>query len=109
MATETNLSIPRGSKVTLNFSKTPAGVLPGSTIKFTVARRANSATKVIGPKDCTVTSAPNGTYTCVLDADDTDITPSVYLWDTRCVDSGAETLLGYGLFEVTAIAQLPTA
>lgn len=105
MATETNISIPRGSKATLNFTLS-SGVLPGSDIRFTVSRAPNSATKMVAPKTCTVTSTTE--YNSALSATETDLTPAVYYWDSRCVDSGSETLLGYGLFEITAIAQLPT-
>ena len=106
MALTKNLAVPRGSKVTLNFSNTPAGALPGNTIKFTVARAPNSATKIIPAKAC---SAPNsdGKYNCSLSSSDTDVTPGKYFWDTRIVDAGNETLLASGLFVVTGIAQLP--
>lgn len=106
MAETTNIAIPRGSKYTLLFRNTPAGVLPGSTIKFTVSRNPDSATKLIGPKDC---SAPNGSgeYICVLTSEDTDISHGKYFWDTRIVDEGNETLLASGLFVITPIAQLP--
>lgn len=106
MAETTNIAIPRGSKYTLLFRNTPAGVLPGSTIKFTVSRNPDSATKLIGPKAC---SAPNGSgeYTCALTSEDTDIPHGKYFWDTRIDEAGNETLLGSGLFVITGIAQLP--
>lgn len=106
MAITTNIVIPRGSKVTLRFFNTPAGALPSSTIKFTVSRNPDSATKLIAPKAC---SAPNlsGEYTCELSASETNLAKGKYFWDTRVDEAGNETLLGSGLFVITGIAQLP--
>lgn len=108
MALTKNLAVPRGSKVTLNFSNTPAGTLPGTMIKFTVSRAPNSATKIIPKKAC---SAPDsdGKYNCSLSSSDTNVTPGKYFWDTRIDEAGNETLLGSGLFVITGIAQLPEA
>lgn len=108
MATKTNIAIPRGSSVRLNFSNAPAGALPGSTVKFTVSRKANSSTKIISTKSCS-TPDGNGAFYLDLTASDTNVDPGEYFWDTRVTTSGVETLLGYGLFTVTPIAQLPTA
>lgn len=105
MAETTNFSIPRGSRVTLNFVLTPAGPLSG-TMKFTLARRANSATKIVSPK--TITGNATG-GTCVLTSAETNVAPAEYFWDARIVDSGSETLLGSGVCTITPIAALPTA
>ena len=105
MAETTNISIPRASRVTLNFVLTPAGPLSG-VMKFTMARRANSATKIISPK--TITGNATG-GSCVLMSTETDVTPAEYSWDARIIDSGSETLLGSGVCTITPIAALPTA
>lgn len=106
MALSKNIAIPRGSHVTLNFSNVPAGELPGDEVKFTVSRGPNSTVKIIGPKDCT-TPNEQGVYRCTLTASDTDKTPGKYFWDTRINTEGSETLLAYGVFVITPIAQLP--
>lgn len=108
MAIKTNIAVPRGSSIRIYFSNTPAGALPGNTIKFTVARKANSSTKIIPTKSCS-TPDSDGKYHCDLSASDTNVEPGEYFWDTRSVTSGAETLLGYGIFTVLPIAQLPSA
>ena len=108
MAIKTNIAVPRGSSVRLTFSNKPAGELPGSTTKFTVARAANSSTKIIPSKSCS-TPTSDGVYHVDLSASDTNVAPGEYFWDTRVVTSGAETLLGYGVFTVLPIAQLPSA
>lgn len=106
MAIRTNISVPRGSSIRLNFYNKPPGALPGSTIKFTVSRAPNSSTKIIATKAC-ATPDEDGEYHCDLTATETNVTPGEYFWDTRLVDSGAETLLGSGIFTITPIAQLP--
>ena len=108
MAETKNISIPRGSKVTLNFPNVGAEELPGVTMHFTVARAPNSLVKIIGPKTCTVPDE-DGSFSCDLSAEETNVTPGKYFYDVRCVVEGAETLLASGICVITGIAELPEA
>ena len=99
---ETNITVPRANRVTLNFVLTPAAALPANT-RFTVSRRPDSATKLIAPKAVT-SASPGGSVT--LTAVETDLPAGTYAWDAKATDS-PETTVGRGKFTITATSYDP--
>lgn len=100
--TRTDLVYYRGDHVPLRF--VPTAPLPGTAVVFTVAARPDSRTKIVPTRACTLV---DGAYETAITSAELDVTPGRYFWDARLTDAGSETLLGSGVFEILACAQLP--
>jgi hypothetical protein len=113
MARTTPLTIYRGEDITLNFTQyttdtgSTAEDITGWTLSFTVAREANSTTKLL-TKSCSLVVAASGTFRATVDDTDTDsIAPGRYYWDVWRTDAGFERLLGSGSFNILGNARIP--
>lgn len=98
----TDLSVYRGDHVPLRF--VPDATLPGSDVRFTVAARPDSRTKIVETRACDLV---DGAYETAITSAEMNVTPGRFFWDARLTDAGSETLLGSGVFEILACAQLP--
>ena len=108
MAIETAILVYRGEQAVLNFAMDPSHTpISGWTLMFTVARRANSTLKLIGPVACTILNATTGTYRVTLTEEQTDLSPADYFWDVWRTDEGFEQVLGLGTFTISADARVP--
>lgn len=108
MATTSSISISRGEKTTLNFTVTDSPVpdISGWTIKFTVAKAANSPSKLLSI-DGQVTVGPEGKFSVTIPGSQANIKPGVYYFDVWRMDADHEKILALGPFTVTGVARLP--
>lgn len=107
-AEDQEIEVFYGEEVLLTFTHA-AGGMTGKTIRFTVARKRHSSTKMIGPVAAVVVN--DTTYTVSLDADDTDVQPTKdlnpYFWDAWIIDAENERVIACGDFIVKGSARLP--
>jgi hypothetical protein len=106
MAVTETITIYRGEKVSLNLTMTPVESIAGWTIVFTVARKANSPTKLI-TQPASVVDGTAGTFTLALTEEQTDLAPGTYLFDVWRTDGGFEQVLAIGPFVVAPVARVP--
>jgi hypothetical protein len=106
MAVTETITVYRGEQVSLNFSMVPAASIVGWTIVFTVARKANSPSKLITQVATAVDSA-TGTFTLALTEEQTDLTPGTYSFDVWRTDEGYEQVIAIGPFVVSPAARVP--
>lgn len=109
MATETAISMFRGEDKPITFTVTPAEDITGWSLTFTVARRADSTTKLL-TKSCTLVTPASGIFKATLvPADTAGIAPGAYFWDVTRTNTGSVTVVGYGAFSILGGARLPPA
>lgn len=106
MAVEQTITVYRGEQVTLNFTMTPVVDISGWTLPFTIAKKANSSTKLVS-KNGVIISGINGTLYVTLTEEDLDISPGTYYFDLWRNDEGYEQVLALGSFIVAPVARLP--
>jgi hypothetical protein len=106
--TEQTITIYRGEAPVLNFTLAPVVDISGWTLKFTVAKKSNSVTKMCSATP-TILSGPAGTFRATLTAAQTDIAPGAYFFDVWRLDAGFEEVLASGEVVVVGVARIPTA
>lgn len=107
MATEQTITVFRGEQAALNFTMMPVVNITGWTLAFTVAKKANSETKMIAPMVAVVQSGPAGTFRVTLTEELLDLIPATYFYDVWRTDEGFEQPLAYGPFTVSPMARVP--
>lgn len=105
MATTQSITVYRGERATLDFTMSPVEDIAGWHIHFTVAKKENSTTKLIGPVEATI--LVSGQFRVSLDEEDLDLTPGSYAYDVWRTDEGFEEVLALGSFVVTGNARVP--
>lgn len=105
MAFEDEITIFRGTAVTVKFAMEPVEDITGWTIEFTV-EGSPRLPKFI-QKGASVTSGPGGLFEVTLTAVETDLTPGAYQYDAFRTDSGSQRALAVGTFVVRDVARLP--
>ena len=108
--TEQTITVYRGEAPVLNFTMdpVPAGGIAGWALVFTVAKKANSATKLITAVP-SIISGPLGTMRVVSTAAMLDLSPGTYFFDVWRMDAGFEEVLASGPFVIEGDARLPLA
>ena len=108
MATEQTVTIYRGEEIVLNFTMAPNANIAGWTLLFTVAKTANSPTKLITQAATITNPSTDGKFSVSLDADQSkDIKPGTYYFDVWRTDAEQERVLALGPFVIAAVARLP--
>jgi hypothetical protein len=107
MAVTETISVYRGEQVTLTFQMTPVENVTGWTIHFTVAKKANAASKLIGPLLATTSGLASGQFRVQLTEEVLDKTPGTYFFDAWRTDEGQEQVLALGPFIIGGNARVP--
>lgn len=107
--TEQTITIYRGEAPVLNFTMSPVpdGGIAGWTLEFTVAKKANSVTKMLSATP-TIVSGVAGTFKATLTSTQTDIAPGAYWFDVWRTDAGLEEVIAAGEFVIVGVARIPT-
>ena|SRR5215510_4169928 len=103
-----DITVYRGSDLTLDFTNTSGEDITGWTIVLTVARAAGSTVKAIASVTATVISGELGMYRFFVPAAQTDIRPADYLYDVWRTDAGEAMLLAMGTMTLSGVPRLPT-
>lgn len=107
-----DITMYKGAEMQFNFTlqaPLPPGGIGGWTILFTVAKKANSASKLIS-RAATVTDPTLCIFQVALDADDTDeLKPATYFYDVWRTDADEEQVMSIGNFVLLPVARLPPA
>jgi hypothetical protein len=106
VAVTQTLTVYRGEQAAINFTMAPVEDITGWSLKFTVAKKANSATKLISVTPV-ILSGPAGTFRVTLTEENLDLNPATYFFDVWRVDEGFEQVLAIGSFVVSATARVP--
>ena len=109
MATEQTITVYQGEQALLNFTMAPVVDISAWTLMFTVATKAGSVTKKIGPLAMTILSGPSGTFKISLTAAQLGLPLGTYYYDVWRTDVGFEQVLALGAFTVAGTARLPPA
>lgn len=82
---------------TVTFQMTDGTNVTGWTIKWVLTDEEDNVllTKTVG-SGLTLTTPASGLFTLSLTADDTDLTPGVYFWETKRTDDNLEETLATG-------------
>lgn len=105
MAVSQTIRVYRGEQANLRFTMSPFEDITGWTLHFTVAKKANTATKLLGPLACTFLNS--GQFAVYLTEEDLDQAPGSYFYDVWRTDEGQEQVLALGAFEIVANARVP--
>ena len=105
MAVTQTIEVYRGEQATLNFTMTPVENILGWTIHFTVAKKANVSTKLIGP--LLVPALASGIFRVQLTEELLNLNPGSYFYDAWRTDEGQEQVLALGTFLVIGNARVP--
>jgi hypothetical protein len=73
---------------------------------FTVARKANSVTKLI-TQAMSVVNGAAGTFTTSLTEEQLDLSPGTYFFDVWRTNEGFEQVIAVGPFVVSPTARVP--
>lgn len=109
MAKVQTVRVYRGEDAELNFTMDPVVDITGWDIEFTLARRANAATKILEGVAAEVLSGAAGTFRVVLSAAQLDLPPGGYFFDTWRADLGSFQPLALGPFYILPNARYPEA
>lgn len=100
MVTGATIAVFRGQAATLPWSLTPAGNTTGWTIVLTVRRVRSAGAPTLLTKQADAVNAAEGTWAFAFSAADLTLAPGMYFFDIWRTDSGFETPLTEGTFEV---------
>jgi hypothetical protein len=106
MAVTQTITMYRGEQVVLSWTMSPVVNIAGWTLVFTVARKANSPSKLI-TQAATVVSGPAGTFTVTLTEEQSNLTPGSYFFDVWRTDEGYEQVIAIGPFVISPTARVP--
>jgi hypothetical protein len=109
VATETKITVFRGEDISLNFAMVPVEDITGWTLQFSVAKKANSVTKLITKSGSIVIAASGTSTVSILSADLSGLEPGAHYWDYWRTNAGELRCLGFGAFEIRANARFPTS
>ncbi len=104
--TDQTLQMYRGERAVPIFTGSGSPALTGKTVLFTVAKKANSATKLIGPIQATVTSATS-CYLLITEAMTEPMKPGSYFFDLWIDDT--REVIATGVYELDPDARFPVA
>ncbi len=104
---EQTIDIYRGENVLLPFTTVPLEDISGWTLQFTVAKKTDSTSKLIGPLPMTITSGPLGQVQVQLTEEQLDLKAGTYVWDVWRTDEGFEGVKGIGPFVMHGDARVP--
>jgi hypothetical protein len=104
---EQNVDVYRGEQVMLNFTMSPVVDISGWALAFSLAKKRNSATKIIAAQAMTIVSGIAGTYRTPLTEEQSDLAPAIYEWDVWRTDEGFEQLVAIGTMPILAAVRTP--
>jgi hypothetical protein len=105
MASESNLSSFWGEDVEITVTMTPATVISGWSLQFSIKQLYSDPApifSIVSGLGITITDPTNGVFTITIPSALSQMLTKrrVYVWDCQRVDSGARTVLAYGNYTI---------